>query len=620
MQQRKRQRLYIRLLTIFLSLLTFGIILISILNNSTSSRTVNSLLQDEAATQVEDNSVLIAQLLDSVTQEMATIAASPTICSMDWPAQKNYLLRIIKETDYTCFNVIDPFGKLLDTNGNQLTVSDRDYFQTALAGKKVVSDPIINGADSSQKLIMVAVPIKNAQGKIVGVLATDITTEYIASIVGDMKLLDQGYGYLVNTKGTVLAHPNEDYVLTKNINRDFGESLAKVADAISQKKSGSSRYDFEGEDVFVSYLPIPGYDWALVLRAPYGQITKPIRDQRKIITLVGLLTLIVCGIIVYAVSRRITKPIEQLSALTKSLAEGDLTVVTKVETSDEVGELSLNFNSMAESLRKMLSEIKKVIYGLEGASQQVAGGTGQAGAAIEEVASSANEFASSAEEIEASIESITSSAQNVSQEAIDGAETMEEAIAQIQSIEQSTGLLSNAMGTLQVRSNEIENIVLAITKVAEQTNLLALNAAIEAARAGEQGRGFAVVAGEIRELAQNTQQEAARISELIENIQREITKAKENMDLNVDEVQKGVVTIHSSQKAFQRIRNSIGNLAQELKQLSESSTLISQGSEQIAASTQEQTASIEEIAASADELKGMATQLGQLSNKFRIGE
>ena len=86
--------------------------------------------------------------------------------------------------------------------------------------------------------------------------------------------------------------------------------------------------------------------------------------------------------------------------------------------------------------------------------------------------------------------------------------------------------MSDAIGELAAKSEQIGAIVQTITGIAEQTNLLALNAAIEAARAGEQGRGFAVVAEEVRKLAEESQHAAHEISELIGAIQEETTQGR----------------------------------------------------------------------------------------------
>lgn len=66
--------------------------------------------------------------------------------------------------------------------------------------------------------------------------------------------------------------------------------------------------------------------------------------------------------------------------------------------------------------------------------------------------------------------------------------------------------------------NRMNEVISGIDSISLQTNLLALNASIEASRSGEAGRGFAVVAGEIRSLAEETQNLTGSMGSFVENI------------------------------------------------------------------------------------------------------
>jgi methyl-accepting chemotaxis protein len=75
--------------------------------------------------------------------------------------------------------------------------------------------------------------------------------------------------------------------------------------------------------------------------------------------------------------------------------------------------------------------------------------------------------------------------------------------------------LVEQMTALTEKAAKMDEIVRAIQAIARQTKMLGLNAAIEAARAGEAGRGFAVVAGEVKKLAEDTDQSARTIGDVL---------------------------------------------------------------------------------------------------------
>ena len=83
-----------------------------------------------------------------------------------------------------------------------------------------------------------------------------------------------------------------------------------------------------------------------------------ITDYRRI----TIIILSASSLLLYIISRLMTRPLEQLSIITDDFANGHYSARSKVKTSDEVGNLSERFNSMADSVESHVEELNDMIH------------------------------------------------------------------------------------------------------------------------------------------------------------------------------------------------------------------------------------------------------------------
>ncbi|MCS7164273.1 MAG: methyl-accepting chemotaxis protein [Thermodesulfovibrio sp.] len=141
-------------------------------------------------------------------------------------------------------------------------------------------------------------------------------------------------------------------------------------------------------------------------------------------------------------------------------------------------------------------------------------------------------IATAMEEIDVTIRDMSKSIASINEEVkamVLQNETMDEELERrVQDIESHNSKIIEVVNNIKDLGNATENIgnvVTAISDVADQTNLLALNASIEAARVGEAGRGFAVVADEIRKLSQKTEALTKDIGKILGNLKDRVISA-----------------------------------------------------------------------------------------------
>ena len=135
---------------------------------------------------------------------------------------------------------------------------------------------------------------------------------------------------------------------------------------------------------------------------------------------------------------------------------------------------------------------------------------------------------------------------------------------------ESTKTVSNKLGAIREKANDINVVVTTITKVADQTNLLSINAAIEAEKAGEYGRGFLVVAREIRRLADQTAVATLEIEQMVRQMQSAVSSGVMEMDKFNEDVRGGV------RKAGE-INNQMGQIIEGVQSVSERFVPVNEG-------------------------------------------
>ncbi len=137
-------------------------------------------VQQEILADAEKQAQQIDQWLLEKKTEVATIATSPITRSFNWKAVQPYLKAELKHMSTLDRFFIAPRNgrKIFTTNKGLLLISirDRTYFQHAIRGKVTVSDPLMS-RNTQKPTLVIAAPIRAADGNAVGVLGGEIPAE-----------------------------------------------------------------------------------------------------------------------------------------------------------------------------------------------------------------------------------------------------------------------------------------------------------------------------------------------------------------------------------------------------------------------------------------------------------
>lgn len=492
--------------------------------------------------------------------------------------------------------------------------------------------------------------LKDNSGQVIGVVALDMSLDKITQLVKKAGTDVKGYFTIVDDSGTIIADPSNDANNFKSVEEVYGSDVSTLISAGADYNEA----EINNKTYLIKSIKSEDTGWSYVALLDKDSLLSPVRNLISLAITITSIISISAVLIGIFISRKISKPIKEVSQVALKVAEGDFYVDIKTKASGEVGELIDAFkrigitlveykeyiqeishilNSIAdgkvyfELKQKYIGEFSKIkdsllnisdnlsvtIQNVKSSSAQIALASNQVAAGAQALAQGATEQASSIEELSASINEISTRINNTANNAeLAHTEVISTDEAVIDSNNQMEKMKA-AMNNINAKSTEIGRIIKTIDDIAFQTNILALNAAVEAARAGSAGKGFAVVADEVRNLAQKSAEAAKTTSALIEETVQAVEQGAKIVDGNAQSM-KNVVEGSKKVQAF------VNEIAQASKEQSEAVSQITIGVDQISSVIQNNSATAEESAAASEELSSQAKMLQDHMEQFKLQE
>jgi signal transduction histidine kinase len=241
----------------------------------------------------------------------------------------------------------------MDVVGSNLDRSTDPAFIEAKVNK-VYFGPVSFRKGSEPYLIMAV-----AHGGKGGVTVADINLKLIWDVISQIKIGQNGYAYVVDRQGRLVAHPDISLVLRGT---DMSR-LAQVAAALKPEGDGGDApvdaRNRDGVPVLSAHAVIPALNWIVFVELPTVEAQQPVIDSglRDIALLV--LGLLIAGTAAALLARRMVVPIRAMQEGAQRIGGGDLGHRISIKTGDELEALANQFNKSAEALQESYETLEQ---------------------------------------------------------------------------------------------------------------------------------------------------------------------------------------------------------------------------------------------------------------------
>ncbi|QYR20950.1 sensor histidine kinase [Paenibacillus sp. sptzw28] len=179
-----------------------------------------------------------------------------------------------------------------------------------------------------------------------GMLIMDVNLKRIQEIADKVTVGRSGYMAILDAEGRYVFHPD---IAMLGQPAEF-----RNADWMLKQDNG---YFQTGEEPFYTFSRSAYLNWHLVTIMPSGELNDGVDYIGRTILLTVLATLAAAYLLAIGFAASIVGPIRKLQFFMKRVKDGDFSMRAAVDSKDEIGYLTNDFNQMVEKLQILMEEI-----------------------------------------------------------------------------------------------------------------------------------------------------------------------------------------------------------------------------------------------------------------------
>jgi two-component system NtrC family sensor kinase len=283
--------------------------------------------------------------------------ARGTLPAQEFRKEAETFLSIVRAniTSLLAIWVEDDAGRIIASSGLEGKLADlpraeRIGLESRAAGGLVVPPSRLDGTYGAA----FAGVVRGDADRVAGTVMLVVDLGKVMTFLSDPHGLEETGEVLIGWKKGDRIHlplpPREGSRLTEVSAEEFPSLDAAIAGEFKFRRTT----DYRNRDVLVAYRPLgaafPG--WGLIAKIDSDEAYAPVTRLRwLLLALGGGLLLLGLGAS-NAIARGFARPIRHLARTSSAVAAGDLNARSRVDSSDELGELSLAFNRMTDELAR----------------------------------------------------------------------------------------------------------------------------------------------------------------------------------------------------------------------------------------------------------------------------